>query len=87
MGYGYINVQMRRACIPSANGHFSARALARFFGTLANGGSIDGIRLLSEGTVKAMAHTAATESSSPAVREMLSRLGIRFEKASIGFVK
>jgi len=36
----------RRAEIPGANGHGTARALARVYGALANGGSIDGVHVL-----------------------------------------
>jgi len=51
----YFNGDLvRRACLPSANGHFSARALARVYGALAQGGAIDGVRILSEaGTAEA----------------------------------
>ena len=43
----YFNdMSVREACLPSANGHFSARALARVYGTLANGGEVDGTRLI-----------------------------------------
>lgn len=38
----------RRAEIPSANGHGNARAIARLYGALACGGSLDGVRLISE---------------------------------------
>jgi CubicO group peptidase (beta-lactamase class C family) len=41
----------RRAEIPSANGHGNARAVARLYGALARGGEIDGIRLISAGTL------------------------------------
>jgi CubicO group peptidase (beta-lactamase class C family) len=41
------DMAVRRACLPSANGHFTARALARMYGALANGGAIDGVRLVS----------------------------------------
>lgn len=37
----------RRRTFASANGHGNARAIAKLFGGLANGGTIDGIRLLS----------------------------------------
>ncbi len=37
----------RRAEIPAANGHTNARALARFYGALACGGELDGVRILS----------------------------------------
>lgn len=39
----------RQACLPSGNGHFTARALARMYGALANRGQVDGCRLISEG--------------------------------------
>jgi hypothetical protein len=52
--------KIRRACIPSANGHFSARALAKFYGCLANGGSLNGASILSPEMVAAMAVTKAT---------------------------
>jgi len=37
----------RRAEIPAANGHTTARALARLYGALACGGTLEGVRLLS----------------------------------------
>src|SRR5688572_676681 len=47
MGWNYNDMEVRQACIPSANGHFSARALARMYGALANGGELEGVRLVS----------------------------------------
>jgi CubicO group peptidase (beta-lactamase class C family) len=41
-----------RACIPSAGGLFSARDLARMYAALADGGSLDGVRLMSEETLR-----------------------------------
>ncbi len=41
-----------RACIPAANGTFSARGLAKLYATLAAGGELDGVRLLSEATLR-----------------------------------
>jgi CubicO group peptidase (beta-lactamase class C family) len=41
------------APIPAANGLFTARALARLYAALADGGTLDGSRLLSEETVQA----------------------------------
>ena len=43
----FNDVDIRTACLPGANGHFSARALARMYGALANGGAIDGVSLVS----------------------------------------
>ena len=37
----------RGAEVPAANGHTNARALARFYGALARGGELDGVRILS----------------------------------------
>jgi hypothetical protein len=41
----------RRAEIPAANGHGTARAVARLYGALACGGEVDGRRVLSPGAV------------------------------------
>jgi CubicO group peptidase (beta-lactamase class C family) len=35
------------ACMPAANGMFTARSLARLYAMMANGGELDGVRLLS----------------------------------------
>ncbi|MGE3073455.1 MAG: serine hydrolase [Dehalococcoidia bacterium] len=43
----FNSMEVRKACIPAANGHFTARALAKMYGALANGGEIDGVRLVS----------------------------------------
>lgn len=40
------------AVMPGWNGVFTARALARMYGAIANGGAIDGVRLLKEDTVE-----------------------------------
>jgi CubicO group peptidase (beta-lactamase class C family) len=45
--FTYNELRVRKACLPSANGHFSARALARMYAALANGGEVDGVRLVS----------------------------------------
>src|SRR6185312_14287138 len=39
-GVNFNDMEVRKACIPSANGHFNARSLARMYGALANGGEI-----------------------------------------------
>jgi CubicO group peptidase (beta-lactamase class C family) len=43
---------VRRACIPGSQGIMNARSGARFFAMLANGGELDGVRLLSEERVR-----------------------------------
>ncbi len=40
------------AVIPAANGQFTARSLARMYAMIANGGELDGVRLLSEQHVR-----------------------------------
>jgi CubicO group peptidase (beta-lactamase class C family) len=40
-----------RAAIPAANGLFTARSLAKMYALLANGGELEGVRLLSEGAL------------------------------------
>jgi CubicO group peptidase (beta-lactamase class C family) len=40
-----------RASIPAANGLFTARSLARMYAVLANGGKLDGVRLISSRTL------------------------------------
>lgn len=40
-----------KACIPAANGMFTARSLAKLYAVLANGGELDGVRILSRNTV------------------------------------
>ncbi len=42
----------RAAEVPAANGHTNARALARFYGTLARGGELDGVRVLSPAQIE-----------------------------------
>ncbi len=55
---GLVNSrEWRGAEIPAANGHGSARALARIYGALARGGEIDGVRLLEPESIE----RAATE--------------------------
>jgi CubicO group peptidase (beta-lactamase class C family) len=45
----------RRAEIPAVNGHGSARAVARFYAALSEGGTLDGVTVLREATVREMA--------------------------------
>ena len=54
MGYNFNSMEVRKACLPAANGHFSARALARMYGALANGGEIEGIRIISKERIPLM---------------------------------
>ncbi len=49
--FDFSSDDVLRACIPAANGLFDARSLARMYAALAGGGSIDGVRLMSQRTV------------------------------------
>lgn len=50
----FNTMPIRQACLPSGNGHFTARALAKMYSALATDGSVDGIRLVSEGRLAHM---------------------------------
>eukprot|EP00177_Eucheuma_denticulatum_P008093 GFKZ01014750.1.p1 GENE.GFKZ01014750.1~~GFKZ01014750.1.p1 ORF type:complete len:1039 (+),score=176.16 GFKZ01014750.1:150-3119(+) len=45
---------MRAGFVPSANGHFSARALAKLYGAVANDGVVDDVRVLAAGRAAKM---------------------------------
>src|SRR5690606_11034147 len=44
------------ACIPAANGMFTARSLARMYAMMAGVGELDGVRLMSPGRVYLLSH-------------------------------
>ena len=50
----FNHMPFRKACLPSGNGHFSARALAKMYAALAGDGSIDGVRLVAPGRIAEM---------------------------------
>jgi CubicO group peptidase (beta-lactamase class C family) len=50
--WDFSSAEVLRACIPSANGLFTARDLARMYAVLANAGELDGVRLLSADTIR-----------------------------------
>ncbi len=50
----YNEMAVRRACMPSSNGHFTARALAKMYAALAGDGSIDGVQLVSPDRISNM---------------------------------
>ena len=56
----FNGMPFRKACLPSGNGHFSARALARMYAALAGDGSIDGVRLVSPGRKASMQRVMTT---------------------------
>ena len=61
------DIPMLDAEMPAANGVATARALARMYGAIANGGEIDGTRFLSRGLVAGLTgqrSLSGTETSS-----------------------
>jgi CubicO group peptidase (beta-lactamase class C family) len=47
---------VRRSCFPGAGGIMNARSVARMFAMLANGGELDGVRLLSQQRVRSFSN-------------------------------
>lgn len=58
---GFNELPFRQACLPGANGHFTARALGRMYGALANGGAVDGVRLVSPERIASMQQVRTAE--------------------------
>ena len=69
----------RGAEIPAANGHGSARGLARIYTALACGGDVDGVHVLSQRADRPRAHAAAQRSRSgdPAAADEAFGLGFQ----------
>lgn len=61
----YENPLMRRACIGATGGIFTARSEARFWALLANGGELDGVRLLSRELIDAACEPRANSAPDP----------------------
>ncbi len=50
----FNSTPFRKACLPSGNGHFTARALAKMYSALATDGSVDGVQLVKPETLPHM---------------------------------
>jgi CubicO group peptidase (beta-lactamase class C family) len=75
---GMVNTREWRAAeIPAANGHTTARSLAKLYGVLARGGELDGVRVMSKEQV---AQCSIEQSSGP---DALLVINTRF---SLGFM-
>ena len=68
---------VKRAVIPAANGIGTARDMARFYACIANGGTLDGTRLLDESTVEE-ATTTHAETASDGTLSRPARYGLGF---------
>ncbi len=71
----YNDMRVRKACLPSANGHFTARALARMYGALANGGEVGGVRLVSPERIPLMQHIYTREPDRVIIMPMRKGIG------------
>ncbi|MEI9886775.1 MAG: serine hydrolase domain-containing protein [Rhizomicrobium sp.] len=67
----------REAEVPSTNGHGNARGVARVYAALANGGEIDGVRVLSGDAIAAA--TTEQVNGYDIVNQRPSRFGIGFQ--------
>ncbi len=54
--FSFNDPSVVKACIPAANGMFTARSLARLYAVMANDGELDGVRLMSPGRVYQISH-------------------------------
>ncbi len=77
-GSHWVNTaRWRQAEVPSTNGHGNARGIARIYAALANGGSIDGVRLLSREAIE-MA-TREQVNGPDLINQRPSRFGLGFQ--------
>ena len=70
-----FGAEIMDAEVPAANGFFTARSLARMYAMLAGGGQLDGVRLLSEDTVRTIAEVHSRGPDLVLVLPMDWRLG------------
>tara|TARA_B100000029_G_scaffold122428_1_gene115742 strand:- start:6823 stop:8031 length:1209 start_codon:yes stop_codon:yes gene_type:complete len=69
--------EWRKAEIPAANGHGTARSLAKLYGVLANGGSRDGVHVLSPETIE-LGRQTQSDGKDLVLGHMHTRFGIGF---------
>jgi len=73
----------KEVCLPSSNGFFTARAVAKAYGALANKGSVDGCRLLSSRTTSHLIASACSSSelleSSADSMKLAARMTLGFD--------
>jgi CubicO group peptidase (beta-lactamase class C family) len=78
LGPGAVNSRAWRAAeVPAANGHGSARGLARIYGALATDGSLDGVHVLSPAQI-ARANTENSFGLDQVLSPLHSRFGLGF---------
>jgi CubicO group peptidase (beta-lactamase class C family) len=85
--WDFSSPEVLGACIPAANGVFAARDLARFYAALANGGSLDGVRLLSKNTLHEATEVHTNRPDGVLVLPMRWRLGFHGVFSTRGLVR
>jgi CubicO group peptidase (beta-lactamase class C family) len=85
--WDFSSPEVLRATIPSANGLFSGRDLARFYALLAAGGALDGVRLLSSETVREATQIYTRRPDGVLVVPMQWRLGYHAAFSKLGAVR
>lgn len=71
--FDFGSAESLRVPIPAGNGLFTARSLARMYAALANGGELDGVRLLSKKTLR-----RATEVQKPTGKQSVIPFDMRW---------
>lgn len=69
---------VRQACIPGAGGFATARAMARFFAMLANGGALSGVRILPHDLVRTFTVPRPGSDQIDDVQGIVVRIGAGF---------
>ena len=85
--YDFSSPEVLRACLPSFNGLFTARDIARMYAALAAGGSLDGARLLSPETLRQATELHTRKPDSVVVFPMGWRLGYHSVPTVQGFIR
>jgi CubicO group peptidase (beta-lactamase class C family) len=85
--WDFSSPEVMRACIPAANGVFAARDLARFYAALANGGALDGARILSQKTLQEATQVHTSRPDGVLVLPMRWRLGYHAVVSTRGIVR
>jgi CubicO group peptidase (beta-lactamase class C family) len=85
--YDFSSPEVLRACVPSFNGLFTARDIARMYAALGAGGSLDGARLMSPETLKRATELHSRKPDSVVVFPMGWRLGYHSVPTTQGFIR
>lgn len=85
--WDFSDPRVLKACIPSANGLFAARDLARMYAALAGGGELDGVRLMGPETIRQAGRVQTKRADGVLVFPMRWRLGYHSVATNVGVPK